>query len=63
MKHNDRNDKPVILEKDEKAWWKEGVLYQIYPQSFKDTTGDGFGDFQGVIQKLDYLESLGITMV
>ena len=63
MKPNDRNNTPVILEKDAKAWWKEGVLYQIYPQSFKDTTGDGFGDFQGVIQKLDYLESLGITMV
>ncbi|MDB0026572.1 alpha-glucosidase [Polaribacter sp.] len=63
MKPNDRNDTPVIFEKDAKAWWKEGVLYQIYPQSFKDTTGDGFGDFQGVIQKLDYLESLGITMV
>jgi len=46
-----------------KAWWKEGVLYQIYPQSFKDSDGDGFGDFKGVIEKLDYLESLGITMV
>ena len=45
------------------TWWKEGVLYQIYPQSFKDTDGDGFGDFQGVIEKLDYLQSLGITMV
>lgn len=45
------------------AWWKEGVLYQIYPQSFKDSSGNGFGDFKGVIQKLDYLESLGITMV
>ncbi len=48
---------------NERAWWKEGILYQIYPQSFKDTDGDGFGDFQGVIQKLDYLDSLGITMV
>ncbi|RIA10746.1 oligo-1,6-glucosidase [Flavobacteriaceae bacterium MAR_2010_72] len=46
-----------------RAWWKEGVLYQIYPQSFKDSDGDGFGDFQGVIQELDYLESLGISMV
>ncbi|MFL1012639.1 glycoside hydrolase family 13 protein [Flavisericum labens] len=45
------------------AWWKEGVLYQIYPQSFNDSNGDGFGDFKGVIEKLDYLESLGITMV
>lgn len=47
----------------EQTWWKEGILYQIYPQSFKDTDGDGFGDFQGVIEKLDYIESLGITMV
>lgn len=53
---------PAGLEQ-EKTWWKEGILYQIYPQSFKDTNGDGFGDFQGVIQKLDYLQSLGITMV
>jgi oligo-1,6-glucosidase len=45
------------------TWRKEGVLYQIYPQSFKDTDGDGFGDFRGVIEKLDYLESLGIKMV
>ncbi|MBN7815547.1 glycoside hydrolase family 13 protein [Algoriphagus pacificus] len=47
----------------EQTWWKEGILYQIYPQSFKDTDGDGFGDFQGIIEKLDYIESLGITMV
>ncbi|MCB0640181.1 MAG: alpha-glucosidase, partial [Phaeodactylibacter sp.] len=44
-------------------WWKEGVLYQLYPQSFKDTDGDGFGDLRGIIEKLDYLQSLGITMV
>ena len=44
-------------------WWKEGTLYQIYPQSFKDTDGDGFGDFRGIIEELDYLESLGITAV
>ena len=47
----------------DQTWWKEGILYQIYPQSFKDTDGDGFGDFQGVIEKQDYIESLGITMV
>ncbi len=46
-----------------KKWWKEGVLYQIYPQSFKDSNGDGFGDFRGVIEKLDYIKSLGITTV
>lgn len=48
---------------DNSTWWKEGVLYQIYPQSFKDTNGDGFGDFGGVIEQLDYIESLGVTMV
>ena len=46
-----------------KTWWKEGILYQLYPQSFKDSNGDGFGDFKGIIEELDYLESLGITMV
>lgn len=52
-------DKPT----DEQTWWKSGILYQIYPQSFRDTDGDGFGDFNGVIEKLDYIESLGVTMV
>ncbi|MDB4635763.1 alpha-glucosidase [Flavobacteriaceae bacterium] len=47
----------------DKKWWKEGILYQIYPQSFKDTDGDGFGDFQGVIEKIDYIESLGVNLV
>jgi oligo-1,6-glucosidase len=57
------NEKTEMSSEDSQTWWKEGVLYQIYPQSFKDTNGDGYGDFQGVIEKLDYLESLGITMV
>lgn len=48
---------------DDAQWWKEGILYQIYPQSFQDTDGDGFGDFKGVIQRLDYIESLGVNMV
>ncbi len=54
-----KNPTPI----ENQNWWKEGILYQIYPQSFKDTDGDGFGDFKGVIEKLDYLQSLGITMV
>ncbi|MCS5490999.1 glycoside hydrolase family 13 protein [Algoriphagus limi] len=57
---------PVVEEAaplEEASWWKEGVLYQIYPQSFKDTDGDGFGDLNGVIEKLDYIQSLGVTMV
>ena len=48
---------------ENRTWWKEGILYQIYPQSFKDTDGDGFGDFKGVIEKLDYIQSLGVNMV
>lgn len=58
QKKNDENKQDF-----EKTWWKEGILYQIYPQSFKDTDGDGFGDFKGVIEKLDYIESLGVNMV
>ena len=58
-----KNEQEKVMDDTSKTWWKEGVLYQIYPQSFKDTNGDGFGDFKGVIEKLDYLESLGITMV
>jgi len=49
-------------------WWKNGVIYQIYPRSFLDTNGDGIGDLEGVIQKLDYLndgsdDSLGIDAI
>lgn len=44
-------------------WWKTSVVYQIYPQSFKDTNGDGIGDFQGIIEKLPYLASLGIDVI
>ena len=43
----------------EKKWWKESVVYQIYPKSFKDSNGDGVGDIRGIIQKLDYLKELG----
>jgi oligo-1,6-glucosidase len=44
-------------------WWKEGIVYQIYPRSFKDTDGNGVGDIKGVIEKLDYIQSLGVRMV
>jgi oligo-1,6-glucosidase len=46
-----------------KAWWKESVVYQIYPRSFCDSNGDGIGDLRGIIQKLDYLAELGINVV
>ncbi|CAM2809975.1 glycoside hydrolase family 13 protein [Flavobacterium frigoris] len=47
----------------EKKWWKEAVVYQIYPRSFKDTNGDGVGDLKGIISQLDYIKSLGIDVV
>ena len=46
-----------------KAWWKESVVYQIYPRSFYDSNGDGIGDLRGILQKLDYLQELGIDVV
>lgn len=45
------------------AWWKEAVVYQIYPRSFKDSNGDGIGDLNGIIEKLDYLKELGIDVI
>jgi len=47
----------------EKACWKEAVVYQIYPRSFKDSNGDGIGDLRGIIEKLDYLRDLGVSAV
>jgi oligo-1,6-glucosidase len=44
-------------------WWKEAVIYQIYPRSFKDSDGDGIGDLKGIISKLDYIKSLGVTAI
>ena len=45
------------------TWWKESVVYQIYPRSFYDSKGDGVGDLRGVIQKLDYVQDLGVDVV
>lgn len=47
----------------EKKWWKESVVYQIYPRSFMDSNGDGIGDLRGIIFKLDYLKTLGVDVV
>ncbi len=44
-------------------WWKEGIVYQIYPRSFNDSNGDGVGDIRGIIEKLDYIKSLGVDMI
>ncbi len=55
-----------MTEKDktyQNKWWKNAVIYQIYPRSFADSNGDGIGDLKGIISKLDYLETLGIDAV
>ena len=48
---------------DNRIWWKEAIVYQIYPRSFKDSNGDGIGDLRGIISKLDYIQSLGVDAV
>jgi alpha-glucosidase len=45
------------------AWWQYGILYEVYPRSFQDTNGDGIGDLQGILKRLDYLAELGIKAV
>lgn len=47
----------------QQEWWKRGVIYQIYPRSFNDTTGNGVGDLQGIIDKLDYIADLGVDAI
>ncbi len=47
----------------EKEWWQDKIAYQIYPQSFNDTNGDGIGDLCGIIEKLDYLKDLGVDVL
>ncbi|WP_066072625.1 glycoside hydrolase family 13 protein [Neobacillus soli] len=49
--------------KNNDQWWKKSVVYQIYPRSFKDSNGDGIGDIQGIIEKLDYLKLLGVDVI
>lgn len=51
------------MTEEKKAWWKEAVIYQIYPRSFADSNGDGIGDLNGITAHLDYLETLGIDVI
>jgi len=61
---NTEPDVPFVSKEPVKEkWWKEAVIYQIYPRSFYDTNGDGIGDLRGIIEKLDYLEDLGVTAI
>lgn len=52
-------NKPVT----EQTWWKEAIVYQLYPRSFRDSDGDGVGDLKGIISRLDYLKSLGVSVI
>lgn len=51
------------VEYEAPPWWRQGIIYQIYPRSFMDSNGDGVGDLTGVLRRLDYLEWLGIDAV
>lgn len=55
--------KDPVVDSSEQKWWKEAIVYQIYPRSFKDSDGDGIGDLKGIISQLDYIKSLGVTVV
>ncbi|MET1260436.1 alpha-glucosidase [Flagellimonas sp. DF-77] len=51
------------MDRTKRSWWKEGVVYQIYPRSFQDSSGNGVGDLRGIINRLDYIQSLGVDIV
>lgn len=57
------NGQTLLTSGNDRQWWKEAVVYQIYPRSFKDSDGDGVGDLKGIISQLDYLKSLGIDAI
>jgi oligo-1,6-glucosidase len=59
----ENRDTVVEKVKNDQQWWKKSIVYQIYPRSFYDSNGDGIGDLQGIIQKLDYLMELGVDVI
>ena len=61
MQENNTNNKNAFTRAD--LWWKQAVIYQIYPRSFKDSTGSGLGDINGVTSKMDYLKELGVDAI
>ena len=48
---------------NEKTWWKESIVYQIYPRSFQDSDGDGLGDLNGITSRMEYLKKRGINVI
>ena len=57
------NSNTISDAKSDRKWWKEAVIYQLYPRSFQDSDGDGIGDLKGISQRMDYLASLGIDAI
>ncbi len=57
------NENAKTVSTSKTKWWKEAIVYQLYPRSFQDTDGDGVGDLKGITQHLDYLQSLGINAI
>ena len=55
--------KTITTQSTEKDWWKNAVIYEIYPRSFQDSNGDGIGDLNGITQRLDYLKELGVDAI
>ncbi|KAF1350586.1 glycoside hydrolase [Lizonia empirigonia] len=63
MSTSQQTKKDLYVGTDKHRWWKEAVVYQVYPASFKDTNGDGWGDVPGIEEKLDYLKNLGVDVI